>query len=424
MMRTIVYVGVLVSTICSAEVIEAPSGLSNQTNGLVDQATFDSDREAFDEVDTQERGLGPLYNAQSCRECHQTPTSGGASQITELRVGHRDVSGAFQPPSIAIAGGTQVINTRTLVNDRAICPNASYSEIELQERVPDTETIQALRLALPIFGDGLIEAIPDQVIIDNRNKQCASKQGICGTVMVVPIVEYPGATAVGKFGWKAQHASLLSFAGDAYLNEMGVTNRLFPDEVTNLCSTALQPNDGSGGERGGGDLDRLARFMRALMPPSRDQSKVNSDSALKGAELFNQLGCATCHVPTYVTAPAGTLLHGNTYMVSEPIANKAIHPYSDFLLHDVGTGDGIEVIAVENFGKKTKARNSIGVANKLRTPPLWGLRLRSRMMHDGLSVTYLDVIQRHHNEALRAARAFNALSRSDQEALYEFLKSL
>src|SRR4051812_38339901 len=120
-MRHFIYLGVLVSGLSIADVTEAPTGLFDQTNGLTDQATFNEDREPFDEVETPEEGLGPIYNATSCRECHQNPTSGGASQITELRVGHRDARGMFQPPSISIAHGQLTITNRTLVNDRAVC---------------------------------------------------------------------------------------------------------------------------------------------------------------------------------------------------------------------------------------------------------------------------------------------------------------
>jgi len=178
-----------------------------------------------------------------------------AAQVrsTELRVGHRDARGIFQAPSIPIAHGQAVITNRTLVNDRATCPSREFSDVELQQRAPETETIHALRLSLPLFGDGLIEVIEDAAIVRNAQAQCADKKsGICGQPMIVPVVEFPGATAVGRFGWKAQHASIHSFTGDAYLNEMGITNDLFPQEssfgVTNikcsLCEPALNASRG------------------------------------------------------------------------------------------------------------------------------------------------------------------------------------
>jgi CxxC motif-containing protein (DUF1111 family) len=314
------------------------------------------------------------------------------------------------------------------VNDRALCPNAQFADQEIQERVPETETIKALRMSLPLFGDGFIEVIADADIVQGAQAQCADKKlGICGQPMIVPVVEFPNLTAVGRFGWKSQHASILSFTGDAYLNEMGVTSTLFPDEVTKICATGPIPNTGGAGERGGGPLGDLApvsRFIRALMPPNRDVALSQTPEATHGAQLFDQLQCSVCHVSKWTTQPPGTIMFGGAYSVAPELGNKVIHPYSDFLLHDVGTGDGIEVVAAEHFGKSAKGKQTAGVANKLRTPPLWGLRLRPRMMHDGLSVTFTDVIQRHGKEAQKSSAGFNALKDDEKQALFQFLRSL
>src|SRR5216684_8132296 len=222
---------------------EAPTGFDNKSNGVTDDGTHQADQTKFEEVEQLTDGLGPLYNAQSCRECHQSPVSGAASQVTELRVGHNGSDGRFRTPEIPIAHGAEVISGRSLVNDRAICPNATFSDKEIQERVPETETIRTFRLSLSVLGDGFVEAIADQTLIDLSNQQCKSSYGkICGQILYVPIVEAPGQMGVGRFGWKDQHASLLSFSGDAYLNEMGITNRLQPDEVTKLCNSASEPN--------------------------------------------------------------------------------------------------------------------------------------------------------------------------------------
>ncbi|HTT38055.1 MAG TPA: di-heme oxidoredictase family protein, partial [Burkholderiales bacterium] len=183
-----------------------------------------TDLAIFDEVEQISSGLGPLYNAQSCRECHQNPVSGGASQVTVLRVGHLDHEGHFQNPEIPIASGTEVITGRSLVNDRAICPNATFPNGEFQEHVPDSETVRATRISLSLLGDGFVEAVADQTLVDLAQRQCKSTRGrICGQVVQVPIVEAPGQMAVGRFGWKDQHASLLSFVADSYLNEIGIT---------------------------------------------------------------------------------------------------------------------------------------------------------------------------------------------------------
>src|SRR5512143_1476508 len=124
---------------------EAPAAFDAATNGLVDQATHETDRKEFDDVEGIADGLGPLYNAQSCRECHQNPLSGGGSQVTELRAGLRDAQGHFAPPRVPIARGKVVIEGRTLINDRAICPSGVYPDEEIQEHVPDNANIRTFR---------------------------------------------------------------------------------------------------------------------------------------------------------------------------------------------------------------------------------------------------------------------------------------
>src|SRR5216117_1853185 len=280
---------------------EAPTGFDNLSNGAGNDSIHQADQETFDEVEEIADGLGPLYNAQACRECHQNPTSGGASQISELRVGHRGPGVKFQNPEISIARGTEIIKGRSLVNDRAICPNSAFPSAEIQERVPDSEKIRTFRVSVSLLGDGFVEAVPDQTFVDLAREQCQnSHHKICGQVLYVPIVEAPGQTGVGRFGWKDQHASLLSFSADAYLNEMGVTSRLQPDEVTNLCNTVNEPNDKPGPD-GLSDIDHFARFIRATGAPARDAQLAQTANARHGAELFNKVGCDTCHVQTLIT---------------------------------------------------------------------------------------------------------------------------
>ena len=411
---------------------DAPTGFDNKTNGIVDDATHQADQMKFDEVEQPSDGLGPLYNAQSCRECHQSPVSGAASQVAELRVGHQAPDGRFRTPDIPIAHGAEVINGRSLVNDRATCPNAAFPDKEIQERVPQTETIRTLRLSLNLLGDGFVEAIADQTLIDLSKQQCKSSRGkICGQILYVPIVEAPGQMGVGRFGWKDQHASLLSFAGDAYLNEMGITNRLQPNEVTNLCSNTSEPNDKPGAD-GLSDIDRFARFIRATKAPARDSQLANSAAAKKGLGLFDKIGCATCHVETLTTAPAGTKINGGTFTIPSALGSLTLHPYGDFLMHDVGTGDGILQATREHYGQRVFQQMSGYLSkqdfessrNKIRTAPLWGVRLRPRLMHDGASLTLLEAITRHRGEATHVIQQFEKLKVPDQEAVIEFLKSL
>src|SRR3989441_7206990 len=248
--------------------------------------------------------------------------------------------------------GQVVISGRTLVNDRAICPNAEFPDSEIQERVPDTETVRTTRLALNLLGDGLVEAVADETLIGLAREQRRATRGrIHGQALRVPIVEAPGETRIGRFGWKDQHASLLSFAGDAYLNEMGITSRLFPTEVTDLCNTAGEPNstpDSTGLE----DIDRFARFMRASKAPARDRELAATPNAMRGSALFDSIGCASCHVPTLTTAPAGTAINGGTFTIPPALGDKVFHPFGDFLLHDVGTGDGIAIAMSEHYGRR------------------------------------------------------------------------
>src|SRR5437867_67746 len=413
------------------QLTEAPAGFDNKSNGLVDDATHQADQEKFDETENVEDGLGPLYNAQSCRECHQNPTSGGASQITELRVGHLGPDRRFRNPDIPIARGTEIISGRTLVNDRAVCPNAAFPDTEIQERVPESERVRATRISLNLLGDGFVEAVPDRTLIDLARDQCRSTHGrVCGLVIYVPIVEAPGQAGVGRFGWKNQHASLLSFSGDAYLNEMGITTQLFPDEVTKLCNTVAEPNDKPGAD-GFADVDRFARFVRSSKAPPQDVTLAKAPAAKRGSDLFDKIGCAVCHVRSLATAPAGTKINGGAFTIPTAIGGKTFHPFGDFLLHDVGTGDGIVIPTVEHYGraarqmpKECSPENFQKTRNRVRTAPLWGVRLRTRLMHDGASVTLRDAILRHGGESKRATRDFRKLGPKDQEAVLEFLKTL
>src|SRR6202166_4861176 len=411
---------------------EAPTGFDNKTNGIVDDATHQADQAKFEEVEQLSDGLGPLYNAQSCRECHQNPVSGASSQVTELRVGHQGPDGHFRNPEIPIAHGTEVIAGRSLVNDRAICPSAAFPNNEIQERVPETETIRTFRLSLNLLGDGFVEAVADQTLIDLAQQQCkSSHRKICGQVLQVPIVEAPGQMSVGRFGWKDQHASLLSFAGDAYLNEMGITTRLQPDEVTKLCNTVSEPNDTPGPD-GLSDIDHFARFIRATKAPARDSQLATSAVAQRGFGLFEKIGCVSCHVETLTTAPTGTKINGGTFTIPVALGSITFHPYGDYLMHDVGTGDGILQATREHYGNKVfqmmsgylSKQDFEGSRNKIRTAPLWGVRLRPRLMHDAASLTLADAILRHHGEASHVSEKFEKLKGEDRQAIIEFLKSL
>ena len=440
--------------ICIApEIEEAPTGFDNKTNGLVPQGTpippdeqdpepgtFEADKFIFAGVDEIEDGLGPVYNAQSCRECHQNPVTGAISQTFELRAGHLQRPGwphpclACPPIFVDAPGGS-------LINDRAIDP-------KIQERVPPLfsagitgeEDVRTLRSSLNTVGDGFVEAISNQTLLDiaaSQPNDHVSGGIVHGQPIRVPIEELPPDSRricrIGRFGHKDQHASLLSFSGDAYLNEMGITNRLFLTENTSLgrdvsafdpipndetidCGPVPSPTPpgpiAKCGEDPEFDIDAFAQFMRATKAPARDPDIAATEEAQNGETLFHQVGCAVCHVDTLVTAREGMVINGGTFTVPAALANKIIHPFGDFLLHDINTGDGI----VQNGGQTTQL--------KIRTAPLWGVRVHTRLMHDGASVTFMDAILRHGGEAEIVRQNFEALTPQEQTNIIIFLESL
>lgn len=378
-----------------------------QGNGMINDnnATFRADEAVFMEEEDVGDGLGPLYNARSCVDCHAQPNVGGTSQVTELRVGHRDASGNFVNPTIAVNDGATTIPGRSLVNDRAVCGEAT-------ERVPGSETIHALRATTSLLGDGFVEAIDSNTLVAIANNQPRQSGGrIAGMAIKVPVSEANGALRVGRFGWKNQHASLLSFAADAYVNEQGVTSRLEPTDSTSLCDTVSDPEDPTGPD-GLEDIDHFARFMRQTQAPPRDTALAATPDAIAGGNLFNAIGCSICHVSSITTAPAGTVINGGQFTIPPALGSKVIHPYSDFLLHNVGTGDGI----VQNGGQAT--------ANRMRTAPLWGLRTKDRLMHDLLSFTRNAAILRHSGEADGVVNNYRRLSTAQKNQIMVFLNSL
>ncbi|HEV8201920.1 MAG TPA: di-heme oxidoredictase family protein, partial [Candidatus Polarisedimenticolia bacterium] len=187
---------------------------------------------------------------------------------------------------------------------------------------------------------------------------------------------------------------------------------LAPKENTSNGKSVAIYDEVSDPEDTGEDIEAFARFMRSTKVPPRDEDLAATTDSRLGDQVFSRLGCDTCHVRNITTAPAGTIINQGAFTVPPAVGNVTIHPFGDFLLHNVGTGDGI----VQNGGPSTR--------NKVRTAPLWGLRTRSRLMHDGLSMTRNDAIQRHGGEAQRVTDAYRALSSTDRQALLTFLDSL
>jgi CxxC motif-containing protein (DUF1111 family) len=287
---------------------------------------------------------------------------------------------------------------------------------------------------------------------------------------------------IGRFGWKCQEASLLNFSAGAYINEMGITNPLQPVELTSRGRDVskydtvpdpedkqVDPNDPSKTVHlFGSDVESFTRFMRSTKASPRDTALVNHHDVVEGERLFRDdkaLGCAICHHPDYTTPQAGTPIvtlggdrGSDMATVPEALGGKVIHPYSDFMLHDVGTGDGIAQTQhadlpargqrnLKKIPDELRAREGIGrvgassemakqrvlapdpgvdqrTANKMRTAPLWGLRARPQLMHDGLSMTIEDAIRRHNGQAEGVRLKYEALSPDQKAQLLAFLNSL
>jgi CxxC motif-containing protein (DUF1111 family) len=391
-----------------ASVSEAPTGFDNRTNGFNVQGpdfdTIDEDnvvplrsmndnRFIFEEAETIPDGLGPTYNGQSCRECHQNVVTGGASQVAEHRTG-QTVNGSFDES----LGGS-------LIQSRATHP-------DIVERVPFEDDLETFRISTNTLGNGFIECIANSTLLSIRDKQPSDMRGLA---VIVPVLEANNAGRIGRFGWKSQHASLESFSGDAYLNEMGITTPLFPNENESSgrfvgFGTPFDPLKEP--EDDGIDVIAFANFMRATKAPSRGPI---TNAVLAGQQIFNQIGCAICHIPSIATAAPGTRINGGAFTVPNALGNKVIHPYSDFLLHDIASGDGIPISPAQEFANTT---------NRMRTAPLWALRTRNRLMHDGLEFTKQSAIARHGGQAAGVRSKYNALSNTQKDQLLAFLDSL
>ena len=345
--------------------------------------------EDFLEVETSGEGLGPAFNGTSCAVCHNVPVIGGGGLIAEMRAATRTAEGGFRP--LHDSG-------ETLFQLFSVPGHAC------QAIVPSDATVFARRIPIPLFGAGLVEAIPDELILARDDPFDADRNGVSGRAARVRDLA-TGEMRIGRFGWKAQHATLLTFGADAYRNEMGITNDVFPTELAvgvsedrmRVCDPIPDPEDVLEPATGRRGIDNFASFMRFLAPPPRAIADVRAEA---GAAIFGIIGCASCHVPTLETGP-----HQNPAFDRRPVPL-----FSDLLLHDVGTGDGIVQGAAE--------------AGEIRTPALWGLRFRRPLLHDGAAATIDDAVRRHGQEAGTARAGYEALGDADRGALLAFLGSL
>ncbi len=350
-------------------------------------ARFRAGRAAFERRITNAEGRGPSYNEDSCATCHSDPAPGGFGTIRVVRFGRKG------PPFDPLVG-----SGGSLLQIRGIHRSA-------EELVPPEADVAIHRITPHLFGAGLVDRIPDEVLLRRAERPAEGLLGLAQSVLPFE----GGEERVGRFGWKSQLSSLRSFTADAALNEMGLTSRYLPEE--NAPNGDLEklarydkisdPEDRPD-EAGDTHIDRWFDFQEMLAPPPQTPR-----SGMMGEEVFQRIGCATCHVASYVTPPE-----------DEPAFDRVpLRPYSDFLLHDMGAlGDGI-----------VQGR---GAERWMRTMPLWGVGQRKALLHDGsatgpsFDANVRRAVAAHDGEAAGARAAFQALDAADGDALVRFLGSL
>ena len=381
-------VGLTVVTLASGVNAARPQRFGDPLPGLPREllAEFAVGQDAFTEKEEATEGLGPVFNERSCVACHKSPATGGDSTIVETRFG-TTTGGTFDPMT---AHGGSLLQEHG-IDRRGGCGG---------ETVPPNATIVAKRKTTPLFGLGLVEAVPDATLLALAGRQRATNADVAGKPHVVTDVA-SGQRRVGRFGWKAQVATLLTFSADAYLNEMGFTSPMFPVEnAPNGDAELLARCDANATtlDDDGDDVEAFAAFMRLLAPPPR--GRIAADVEI-GEQIFARIGCAICHEPSLTTGPHEVAA----------LDRVTFQPFSDFLLHDMGSlGDGI------HQGEAT--------GREMRTAPLWGLRARETFLHDGRARTVQSAIRAHDGQGRAARDAFERLDALDTRKLLAFLKSL
>jgi CxxC motif-containing protein (DUF1111 family) len=400
---------------------------------------FAEAKAAFNTSENAADGLGPIFNERGCGTCHQNGAIGGAGQQIERRYGTL-TNGVFDP--LANTGGSlrQLFGLGGF-NVGGLNCNSGSDNVN-----PAGATIFAGRLTTPTFGLGLVDSLPDGRFDTLASREATALRGVVNRVTIVMAnpadpSQVNGATRVGRFGWKGGVPNLGQFSGDAYLNEMGITttscnrgvvNRSFATEnranragtnaVINGCPDDAKPgvdddlaaetNNCAGGlDELQDDVAEFTFFMAHLAPPP--QVPITAGSAAdRGRTLFNSAGlqCASCHrddADIFVSTSAGGVPSGIRF-----------HPFSDFLVHDMGTlGDGIG-----------NAGDSVAVTRRMRTAPLWGLRSRNGKLHDGRTTDIATAISAHNaganGQGTPAGQAFNALTSAQKSDLIAYLNTL
>jgi Di-haem oxidoreductase, putative peroxidase len=413
-----------------------------------DLSVFATGQMNFKEIEKLPQ-VGPVMNGVSCAGCHSQPAIGGGGLfINEIRVRHNTQPGPVHIFAVDnfLRNGPQTQGKTTIfpqgveaepLGCQITAPGCQLSPCQQEEVAKTTFSTDLAtcdptsadfrsgdncvvgRSALATFGDGLVEAVSDQTF--ERIAESEPPE-IHGTVKMVT-ENFTKVAHVGRFGWKDDHASLRGFSGDAYLNENGITNPDNPDEVSQCAANEKAyglPLQDTGVEDttdadGRADIDRFSDFMRGLAPPP---TLPQNASAQNGSRLFTSMGCAGCHTPSMTTAsnPASFIAPTTGDVSISPtlnntLANQTFHPYSDFLLHDMGSlGDGIT--------------SGAAGPTMMRTVPLWGLRAKSQFLHDGRAGDIPTAIKLHDGQGKPAAQAFGALSAQQQLEVVNFLNTL
>ena len=422
-----------------------PAGAGGMIDGLTDseKALFTAGLEDFNESDTVASGLGPRFNLDSCAGCHAAPAVGGTSPAVNPQVAVATAFGAKNVPPFFVKsdgpvrevrfkynpdgapdGGVHALFVISGRNDgTADASGCTIKQEDFQTQAQKSNIV--FRIPTPVFGGGLIESIPDWVIMNNLAATANGKAGlgIGGRPNRLRPTGAPNASGndgtITKFGWKAQNKSLLIFAGEAYNVEQGISNELFPQErdETPSCQFATVPNDVTNPTaatfaEGLGGPEKFANFMRFLASPAPSTSGPGTASSISnGKNLFQKIGCAYCHTPTLYT--------GNTTVVA--LRKKAVNLYSDLALHAMGSGLADDVSQGQAGG------------DEFRTAPLWGLGQRIFFLHDGRSKNLKDAIAQHKSagntkyapsEANAVIDNYYQLSEGQKQDLLNFLRSL
>ena len=351
------------------------------------QAQFHEGKTVFERVFTPETGLGPLFNSVSCAECHETPVAGGSGDEVEVHATRFTSPNACDP--LFDQGGPVIQQDATpLLKALGI----------LKEQVPAKATAQGRRSTPPLFGFGLVDAIPESTILSYEDPYDRDHNGISGRA------NRTIDGRVGRFGRKAAVAALFDFNAGAFPQEQGVTTPLSPvEETVNGRPVPAQTDPARDPEIPLADIERVTHFTQFLAPPPRQHFTNLHDTLLakRGEKLFADLNCAVCHVPKMKTGPSPI----------KALDRKPVALYSDLLVHEMGPA-----LADICLGQ--------ALPSEFRTEMLMGLRFREHFLHDASASRVEEAIERHGGEAERSRDKFKALSKKDKEALLKFLDTI